>query len=608
MTAVAPTLARTAGALREAGRDARRAWGVGAGLALAAFTLAALAPLVLPGSVRLDGLAQTGYLAVAAVGLGFVVGIGGMPSLAQGAFVGVGAVAAGHLVGWGAPAVVSALLGALVAGCGGLVVGAGVVRFRSVYVVAATWIATWIFAFALEGLPSLSGGARGLTVSPGALAGFEPTATLHYELALVLVALVLLAHRTLAHSSFGLCLRAAGRRPAAAVALGVRPARLRLVAFAGGAAVAGLAGGFAVQLDGVVDTEAYGGLLSFTLLVAVLVGGAASALGPVVGVLAVGSLSLVADAIARLTGTESARFSPMLAALLLLSVLAMGSEGIVPALASKLRRAAPRDAEVDTPPQPRPASVTARGLEKRFGALVAVRDLDLELSSERVAALIGPNGSGKTTALRILAGTLMPEAGTVSLDGRELRSAPASERVQLGLVRTLQSTAVFGDLTALQNALVGASLRRRYGGPVRTLFATPKARAEAREARARALAALAAVGLQDRAGELAATLSGSEQRLLMLASALATDPRVLLLDEPSAGASSADLDRLALVLGRLRAEGFAVLAVEHNLRLVRRIADEVVVLNAGAPLARGAPDEVAGDPAVRAAYLGRQHL
>jgi branched-chain amino acid transport system permease protein len=609
VTAVATTFSRTTTALREAGRDAWRAWGAGAWLAVAAFALAALAPLVVPGSVRLDGLAQTGYLAVAAVGLGFVIGIGGMPSLAQGAFVGVGAVAAGHLVGWGAPAVLSALLGALIAGCGGLVVGAGVVRFRPVYVVAGTWIATWVFVFALEGFPSLSGGARGLTVSPGEIAGFEPSATLHYELALGLVALSLLAHRTLAHSSFGLCLRAAGRRPAAAVALGVRPARLRLAAFAGGAAVAGLAGGFGVQLDGVVDTEAYGALLSFTLLVAVLVGGAATALGPVVGVLAVGSLSLVADAIARVTGTESARFSPMLAALLLLSVLAMGSEGIVPAVAARLRRRAPAPrSEVDEPQRPAPASVTARGLEKRFGELVAVRDLDLELGSERVAALIGPNGSGKTTALRILAGTLSPEAGSVALDGRELRAAPASELVQLGVVRTLQSTAVFGDLTTLENALVGASLRRRHGGPLRTLFATPKARAEARDARARALAALAAVGLEDRADELAETLPGSEQRLVMLASALATEPRVLLLDEPSAGASSADLDRLALILRRLRDEGFAVLAVEHNLRLVRRIADEVVVLNAGTPLARGAPDEVAGDPAVRAAYLGRQHL
>jgi branched-chain amino acid transport system permease protein len=609
VTTVAAALARTGGALREAGRDARLAWGPGAWLAVAAFAVAALAPVVLPASVRLDGVAQTAYLAVAAVGLGFAVGIGGMPSLAQGAFVGLGAVAAGHLVGWGAPALGAAALGALAAACGGLVVGAAVARFRPLYVVVGTWIATWLFAFALDGFPSLSGGARGLTVFSGDIAGLRPTATLHYELALGLVALSVLAHRTLARSSFGLCLRAAGERPAAAVALGVRRDRLRVGAFAGAAAAGGLAGGLAVQLDGVVDPEAYGASLSFTLLVAVLVGGAATALGPVVGVAAVGGLSLVADAIARVTGAESARFSPMLAALLLLSVLATGSEGVVPAVTARLRRPKPPErAAGDGTATPGTATLTAAGLEKRFGGLVAVRDLDLELRSQRAVALIGPNGSGKTTALRILAGVLGGEGGTVVLDGHDVTDVPASDRVRLGLVRTLQANAVFPQLTALENAMVGASLRRRHGGALRSLLATPKARAEARETKERALEALVAVGLEDRAHEPASTLAGSEQRLLMIASALATEPRILLLDEPSAGASSADLERLAGILARLRSDGFAVLAVEHNLRLVRRVADEVVVLHAGAPLASGTPEDVARDPAVRAAYLGRQHL
>ena len=609
MTARAAALARTGGALREAARDARLAWGPGASLAVVVFATAALAPLVLPGSVQLDGVAQTAYLAVAAVGLGFAVGVGGMPSLAQGAFVGLGAVTAGHCIGWGAPALGAAALGALAVACGGAVVGAAVARFRPLYVVAGTWIVTWLFAFMLDGFPSLAGGARGLTVLPGDIAGMRPTATVHYELALGLVALSLLAHRTLARSSFGLCLRAAGERPAAAVALGVKRDRLRLGAFAGAAAVGGLAGGLAVQLDGVVDPDAYGALLSFTLLVAVLVGGAATAVGPVVGVAAVGSLSLVAEAVTRVTGAESARFSPMLAALLLLSVLATGSDGVVPAVRARLpkRKPAKRAAPEGTA-QPRAAVLTAAGLEKRFGGLVAVRDLDLELRSQRAVALIGPNGSGKTTALRVLAGALDGDDGTVLLDGRDVSNMPASERVRLGLVRTLQANAVFPHLTALENAVVGASLRRRYGGALRTLLATPKARAEAREIGARAFEALAVVGLEDRAHEPASTLAGSEQRLLMIASALATEPRILLLDEPSAGASSADLERLVRVLARLRSDGFAVLAVEHNLRLVRRVADEVVVLHAGAPLASGTPDEVARDSAVRAAYLGRQHL
>lgn len=608
MSAV-PAIRRTGAAVRDAGRDARSAWGPGAWLALAAFALAALVPLILPASVRLDGLAQTGYLAFAAVGLGFAVGIGGMPSLAQGGFVGVGAVIAGHMIGWGAPPLVSAVVGGMGGGAGGLLVGAAVARFRPVFVVAATWLATWLFTFGLEALPSLTGGARGLTVAPEEIVGLEPTATLHYELALALVASSLLAYRTLGRSSFGIRLRASGQRPAAAVALGVEPARLRLAAFAGAAAVGGLAGGLSVQLDGVVDPEAYDAFLSFTLLVAVLIGGAATAAGPVVGVLAVGALSLVADALARVTGAESARFGPMFAALLLLSILATGSDGIVPAVVRRIRRvgrgARPPVAELR---KPKEATLTASGLQKRFGELVAVRDLGLELRSSRVAALIGPNGSGKTTALRLLAGTLPPDAGSMALDGRPLAATRADERVELGVVRTLQSNAVFPDLTALENALVGASLRRRHGGAVRALFATPKARAEERETRARALAALAAVGIQERANVVARELTGSEQRLLMIASALATEPRILLLDEPSAGASSAELQRLADILESLRAEGLAVLAVEHNLRLVRTIADQVVVLHAGAALAYGSPEEVAGDPAVQAAYLGRQSL
>jgi branched-chain amino acid transport system permease protein len=604
-----PAFTRTGAALRDAGRDARSAWGPVAWLALAAFALAALVPFVLPASVRLDGLAQTGYLALAAVGLGFAVGIGGMPSVAQGAFVGVGAVAAGHAIGWGAPPLVAALVGGMGGAAGGLLVGAAVARFRPVFVVAATWLATWLFTFGLDAFPSLTGGARGLTVAPEPVVGLEPTATLHYELALALVGVSLLAYRTVARSSFGVRLRASGQRPAAAVALGVEPARLRLIAFAGAAAVGGLAGGLAVQLDGVVDPEAYDAFLSFTLLVAVLIGGAATAFGPVVGVLAVGALSLVADALARITGAESARFGPMLAALLLLSVLATGSNGIVPAVVRRIRRVGRQE----RPPvaglrKPTAATLTANALQKRFGELVAVRDLGLEVRSSRVAALIGPNGSGKTTALRLLAGTLPPDAGTVALDGRPLTEIRADERVELGVVRTLQANAVFPDLTALENSLVGASLRRRHGGPLRALFATPKARAEERETRARALAALAAVGLEERADVVARELTGSEQRLLMIASALATEPRILLLDEPSAGASSAELQRLAEILDRVRAEGLAVLAVEHNLRLVRRIADEVVVLHAGSALASGSPEEVAGDPAVRAAYLGRQSL
>jgi branched-chain amino acid transport system permease protein len=595
-------LARTAEAVREAGLEARAGWGRVAWLALAAVAVAAAVPLVLPASIGVDGLAQTGYLALAAVGLGFASGIGGMPSVTQGAFLGLGALVAAHVLRAGGPPAAAAVAGTAAAALAGAVVGGGLARLRPVYVAAATWLLAWLFALALGAFASLSGGAQGLVVPP------TGTATLHYELALGLTVLAVLAHRALTRSTFGLRLRAASVRPAAADALGVPRGRLRTGAFAGAAAAGGLAGSLAVQLAAVADPSTYGPSLSFRLLIAVLVGGAASSLGPVAGVLALGVLSLAAEGLGNVTGADTARFGPMFAALLLLAVLASGGDGLVPEMLRRLRRRPPAPPVPPAVRPPEPAELVVERLDKRFDALAALRGLGLDVGSGRVAALIGPNGSGKTTALRVLSGTLPADRGSVRLDGHELLGESAAERIRLGVVRTLQSSGVFPGLTALENALVGAALRRRYGGAVRALFATPKARAEARRVEALAAGALATVGLERAAHRPADELTGAEQRLLMLATALATEPRVLLADEPSAGAGSAELDRLARVVEDLRGRGLAVLLVEHNLRLVRLVADEVVVLAAGAPLASGTPDEVARDERVRAAYLGRHRL
>ena len=176
-----------------------------------------------------------------------------------------------------------------------------------------------------------------------------------------------------------------------------------------------------------------------------------------------------------------------------------------------------------------------------------------------------------------------------------------------GVVGTQQATAVFPELTALQNTLVGAGLRLEHDGPFRTVFRTPKARVDERLAEQKALGALDLVGLHE-PDRPASELTAHEQRLLMIASALATEPRVLLLDEPAAGGSAAELDRLAELLHELRASGLALLVIEHNLRFVRRVADLVTVLEAGRRIASGTLAEVASDDAVKMAYLGRQKL
>jgi ABC-type branched-subunit amino acid transport system ATPase component len=252
--------------------------------------------------------------------------------------------------------------------------------------------------------------------------------------------------------------------------------------------------------------------------------------------------------------------------------------------------------------------LAARSLSKRFESLLALDDLSLEVTPGSVHALIGPNGSGKTTALRALAGDLRPDAGSVVLGEEPLTELTQRERALRGVIGTQQTTTVFPELSVLENALVGAGIRRSHPGPVRTFFRTPKARADELEAESRALAALELVGLAAEPDRLAAELSAHDQRLLMLASALATEPRVLLLDEPAAGASAAELERLAELLGELRRKGYGLLVIEHNLRFVRRVADEVTVLEAGRRIASGTLSEVAANEAVRAAYLGRQSL
>jgi branched-chain amino acid transport system ATP-binding protein/branched-chain amino acid transport system permease protein len=615
MSAAGAELAQTRSALAAAARDARAAWGRRETLWLVALVGALLAPAVLPLTGRMPDLAAFVYLVLAAVGLSYAVGLAGIPSLGQGAFVGIGAFTEALLrakAGWPLfPSLAVAILAAAVAGA---LTALATGRLRGAFVAVSTWIVTWIVALVLTSFPGISGGAQGLVLPQSEMLGLTLTPTVHYELGVVLVAIAVVAYAVVARRGPGLGLAATRSDPAAARALAVPAARLGFGVFTIAAAVGGLAGALGVELVQVADPGAYGPFLSFELFVAVILGGALSPLGAVVGMVLLSGVSHAADEIGSWLDVAPGRLDLMVTGYVLLVVLGLGGEGVLPAVEDVWRRARPRrrrdrprppGAELGTPS---PAELTARGVSKRFGALVALDDLNLDVTPGAIHALIGPNGSGKTTALRILAGSLPLESGTVALGGDLLDGLPIRDRALRGLVATQQTTAVFDDLTVLENALVGAGLRQRNAGALRTLFATPKARAAARDARERAVAALDLAGLADALDRPAAQLSALEQRLLMLASALATEPRVLLLDEPAAGASATELERVAEVLTKLRGSGFALLVIEHNLRFVRLVADRITVLSAGRVIASGTPEEVSREEAVRAAYLGRHGL
>jgi branched-chain amino acid transport system permease protein len=501
----------TVAALRAGVREARESWGTTQSRFAALVAFVALLPVFGFSFIHVDDLAGWFYLALGATGLVLAVGFAGLPSLGQGAFMSIGALTTavlGGRAGWPPMAALPVALAVSVAI--GLVTGLAIVRLPRVFVAVSTWLLTWLVALAAVEFPWLSGGSQGYIAS----SPLGPTA--HYELALALTVAAIGLLSVFRTSAAGLRLRAVRDNPAAAAVLGVRGDRLLYGAFVVSAGVAGIAGALSVQLAGVSDPGAFGPFTSFRLLVAVLLGGASYAFAGAVGVAVLGALALIAQLWSAILGHAPPQFEPMLTAVLLLAILGLGREGLIPTLAGRRTR---RDAQPSDEPSPRPkepAAIAARSLAKSYGGLRALDGFELDVAPGEAVALVGANGSGKTTALRALGGALTPDSGEILVDGRPAGSTPA-DLARAGVVRTLQRTVVFGTLTALETVVVGAMLHARHSGPVRAVVATPKARAEAPRLRAEALESLRVVELEDIADERADLLDGFQRRRLMIA-------------------------------------------------------------------------------------------
>ncbi len=585
-------------------------------------------PVVLPVSVTGAAVYAVIY-AIAAIGLSLLMGLAGQVSLGHAAFFAVGAYTQAVLVTRSpVPGLLAAVVAVSFAMLAALLVGLPLLRLRGHYLALATLgLGIIVTVVAIE-TPFL-GATSGIFGIPKPEFGgrrYDTPAEYLWLLAPAVV-LAIVGARNLVDSRVGRALGAVNDSEIAAETLGVDTYRLRLQVFVASAGYAGVAGVFFAHWLAVVNPNAASFALSVEFLLMAVLGGLGSVWGAVVGAFFVefldeGLRELVPLVVPGATGeVQLIGFGVVLT--LTLIFLPGGLHQLFRTVTG--RRRAPDDTGTTGPPPDRPTVdddpadesallaregrpapgttlLTVRGLTKRYGGVVAVDGVDLDVAAGEIVALIGPNGAGKTTCFDMISGVTAPTAGTVELGGERIDGRKPHVFARHRATRTFQNLQVFSSSTVLGNVMVGRHLRSRVG-LVRSMLGFA-ARGEEREIVASARSVIDLVGLAEDADRLAADLPFGRQRLMEVARALAVEPDLLLLDEPMAGLSGADRRELARLLRRLRRGGMAIVLVEHDVEAVLALADRVAVLDDGVRIALGPPEQIRNDPVVIAAYLG----
>jgi branched-chain amino acid transport system permease protein len=550
--------------------------------------------------------------ALLAVGMGLVMGVAGQVNLAQVAFFGVGAYATAILTthnGYGFwTAAVLAMVTAVLAG---VVVGLPSLRVQSHYLGIVTLGLAVAFIDWITNAP-ITGGDSGISGIPAPpMFGINLTSQyLYYYLELIVLAIGLAFGLFVVRTPLGRRMRAMRDDPLAASAAGAEIRRLRLIAFVLASIYGGAAGVLYAGLISYIAPETFSIADMFLLLAMVIIGGRQSLAGCVIGAI---GLTIAQQELINLSAYAQLGYG-----LVVVAVVVFAPTGLIgiprrAAAAYRRRRPIAGQAAALEPFQPLPPApagpagdtlLEVAHLVRRFRGVVALDDVSLTVRAGEILGLVGPNGSGKTTLFNVISGLYRPTGGTVSLGGRVISGAPAHRVCQLGIARTFQHLRLFGNLTVSDNLLVSLD-RTRTWWSWRYLCWAPGVWRHDRALRRRAAALLAGFGLAQFAGTLPGALPYGIQRRIELARAMASSPRLLLLDEPAAGLNGEERAQLAAIVRSVRDSGVTVVLIEHNMGLVMSLCERVIVLDSGSVIAEGAPAQVARDPAVLEAYLGQ---
>lgn len=571
----------------------RLRWGVPAYVlvVLAAIAIAIAVPKT--GYVLNISLQATTY-AIAVLGLTIVLGLCGQINLAQAAFFGLGAYAVGiGQTEYGLNFWACLLIGTGVAAGFGALLGASTLRLGGHYLAMVTISFQQILTLVLINWIPVTKGPDGVRAIPRP--GFLSDGSSYLAFCIAVLAGVGFLVWRLRDTRLGRAMRAVRDNELAAGVAGIDVYRTKVTAFALSAILGGIGGGLFAGGFSYVSPDQFSFAESVVFLTMVLLGGVASPIGAVIGT---GLLILIPEWLRFLKSIPGLYLAIYGAAVILIVVfMPDGIWGFLRGRLDRLKRAgrpvrSGETLQLSGGGQGTDTVLEVRGLSKHFGGLKAVDEVDLTIRRGGVHALIGPNGSGKTTTLNVLSGLYRATAGSIVLNGRDITNLPPHARTEAGLGRTFQNIRLWRSMTALENVMVGAE---RPGSPAGTDSAAMMARARA---------ALAFVELEDRADEVVSSFSYGHQRAVEIARALAGDPVLLLLDEPGAGLNSSEKVELRNLLKRISARGLTILIIDHDMTLVSEVAQHITVLNFGRRIADGYSAEVLKHPDVIAAYLG----